>query len=326
MGCTLKGSKVPGFWGRDISKRIDAEQIPEKILALLWDKIQSRGKDVFLWQQVTDSYSGHLICSCNKDTTKRPDITCASCYGTKLIPGYVKFAHTTFFMSSISPGLTLTNTTLNQDIKPHRILLNSGSLTGTVVFAAIAYSNPSEYDWDYRVDAANIKSTNTVVVEFSTNGILYHPIASINTLGTKPISTGSIYIRVTLTRASLTDRSPEFEIVRLRIAKTDKPYIKILRPQVTELPNWMVYGQRVENMGERFWTVPLNIFDDTITPDTADARIVENSIYARINGISKDDKFVTTKLSFNEQFQIFSSQSFETRKAQPEELYNRLMF
>jgi len=326
MSCKVKGSSVPGYWGGDISKRVDAEKIPDKILTLLYDKILTRGKDVYLWRQVDSAMPGTIYCSCNKDTTKRPDITCASCYGTKTIPGYDKFAHQTLFVSSISPGLTFTNTILNTSIKPHRILLVDNLLTGTVVSAPIAYTNLDEYDWDYRVDAPNIKDTNTVVVEFSINGTTYNPIANINNTGIKPIGVGNIYIRITMSRVAAADRSPEFEIIRIRHPNVLKPYIKILRPQVTELPTWMVYGQRMENMAERFWTMPLNLFDESITPNTSAARIEENSFYARISGINAGNKFITTKLTYNEEFNIFTHQSFEVRRTQAEEFYSKLVF
>ena len=326
MGCKVKGSTAPGYWGRSASARIDAEQIPAKFKALLIDKIESRGKSIILWQQVTNIYPGNILCSCNKDTTKRSDITCSSCYGTKLIPGYYKFAHETKFMSSISPGSVLTNTQVDTNIKPYRILLSSAALTGTIVSAALPYSNLSEYAWDYKIDAANILNTNSVIIEFSTNGILYHPIASINNLGIKPIGVGNIYIRVTLSRVTLTDRSPEFEIARIRHAKNDSPYIKILRPQITELPFWMQYGQRVENLGERFWTVSLDVYDDSITPDTPQAQILENSFYTLIKGIDAGVRFVTTKLSYSDQIGTFTSQSFETRRTQDNEVYSRLVY
>ena len=326
MGCKVKGSSVPAFWGRSASARVEAENIPAKFKALLIDKIESRGKSAFLWQQVTSAYSGNIFCSCNKDTTKRSDITCSSCYGAKLIPGYFKFAHETKFVSSISPGLVLTNTQINTDIKPSRILLAPTALTGTIVSTALLYYNPNEYDWDYKIDVANILNTNSIIVEFSTNGTLYYPIANINNLGIKPIGTGNIYIRVTLSRTILTDRSPEFEIFRIRHQKVNNPYIKILRPQITELPFWMAYGQRIENLGERFWTVSLDVFDSSIIPDTPQAQILENSFYALIKGINAGVRFVTGKLSYSDQIGIFTSQSFETRRVQENEAVARLVY
>jgi len=315
-----------GWWGRDLQCRIEGEQIPCKIKTLLGDKLLSRGKDVYLWQQVTESTAGVEICSCVKDTTQRADITCSSCYGVKLIPGYIKFGHETIFSSSTSSSLTLTNTELNMDIKPYRILLSPTQLTGTIESGAIPYSNAISANWGYRLDAANILDTNSINVEFSTNNIDFYPISELNDSGKIPIGTGNIYLRITMARANAEDRSPEFEIIRLRHANTEQPFIKILRPQVSEFPSIMQYGRRSEFIGERFWTMPLDFFDENIQADTPAARIVENSFYERVTGINVGNRFVTTKLNYNEEFGTFTEQSFEVRRVQPEEVYARLVF
>jgi len=322
----LKCNLAVGWWGRDLQCRIEGEQIPCKIKALLSDKLLSRGKDVFLWQQVTDATSGSLTCSCVKDTTQRADITCNSCYGVKLIPGYTKFAHETLFTSSISSGLTLVNISLDTSIKPHRLLLDATQLTGTIESGAIPFSNLVSTNWDFRLDAADILSTNTIVVEFSTDDITYFPISELNDSNKKPLGVGNIYLRITMTRANAEDRSPEFEIIRLRHATVTEPFIKILRPQVSEFPSIMQYGRRIENVAERFWTMPLDFFDVTIPVDTPAARIVENSFYERVTGINIGNRFVTTKLNYNEEFGTFTEQSFEVRRVQPEEVYSRLVF
>jgi hypothetical protein len=315
-----------GYWGRSPSARVQCEQIPAKIKALLGDKLLTLGKDVFLWQQVTLATPNVVDCSCVKDTTERADITCSSCYGTELIPGYTKFDHETIFSASISSGTTLTNTVLDTTIKPNRILLATSQTTGTFESGAIAYSNPISANWGVQVDSADIKSTNSVATEFSTDNVNFFPISQINDGGKKPIGTGSIYIRITLTRVNVIDRSPEFEIIRLRHANSVEPFIKILRPQISEFPSWMQYGFRTENIGERFWTMPLDFFDSSITPDTEDAKIFENAFYERVTGINIGVRFVTTKLFYEEEFKTFSYQSFETRRVQPEEIYARLVF
>jgi hypothetical protein len=267
-----------------------------------------------------------LLCSCVKDTTERPDATCASCYGTKYIPGYVRFAHETLYLSSIDSGATLTNVVLNKDIKPNRILLGDTDLTGSITSPAISYTNPSGYDWEFRGDSAIIESVNSINYYFSTDNITYYSILELNDVGKKPIGTGSIYLRAVLTRVAITDRSPEFEIMRLRHATVENPYIKILRPAININPTWGSYGKRSEHIGERFWTIPLNFFDSSITPDTIDAQIQENSFYEKISGINTGIKYVTSKLMYNEEFGIFTQQSFDTRRTQEQEFYNFLVF
>ena len=316
-----------GYWGRDPFKRVQNEQIPGKVRSLLQDKLRTRPKDIFLWQQVLSTTPNIIDCSCVKDTTDRADVTCASCYGVRFIPGYIKFAHETLFMASVSSGLTLVNTSLDFNIKPNRILLTSGQLSGTIESPEIDFDNTIEADWDFQVDSPDILTTNTVVVEFSTdNGANFDLLSQINDVGKKPIGTGKIILRVTLTRTNIEDRSPEFEIVRIRHAVVAEPFIQILRPQVTEFPSLMIYGRRVENLAEKFWTAPLDFFDSNITPNTPGARIEENAFYERTTGINQGNRFVITKLYYNEEFGIFTHQFFDTRRVQPGEVYSQLVF
>lgn len=329
------GTKVPkvtgasgavGYWGRDSYQRVEAEQIPQKIRALLQDKLITRGKDAYLWVQSTDSTPNSLVCSCVKETADKPDITCASCNGVGFIPGYVRFLHTTHFLSSISSGISLTNLTLNTDIKPHRLLLTDMQLSGAVTSCRIQFSNPLGLDWDVGLFAPNIVETNLVQASFSTDGINFWPVDQINDADKKPVGVGGIYLRISMSRASVEHRSPEFQIVKLRVANCRKPFIKILRPQRSDLPSLMQYGLRNEALGERFWTMPLDYFDKNIPPNTQLAKIQENSFYARVNGMFAGDLYVTTKLIADEEFGIFTWQSFESRKAQAEEMYAKLVF
>jgi hypothetical protein len=330
MSCKVEGSpSAVGYWGRDINTRIEQEQIPGKVEALLQDKLESRGKHIYLWTQVTDSTPNAFECSCVKSTTERPDITCNSCYGTKLIPGYLMFAHETLFMASVSPSISLIDTVIDTDIKPYRIVLDDLKITGSITSSRIQYSNPFSLDWDFRLDAPNIKDTNLVSAAFSTNGIDFYPIEDING-SNKPTGIGGIYLRISLSRASVEDRSPEFQIIRLRHANKLEPYIKILRPNVNEIPTLMQYGGRVENVGERFWTMPLSYFDSNIPPNTPMARIIENAFYQRVSGLQVGIRYVIAKLMYNEELGgtdgHFTHQSFEPRRTQPEEVYQALVF
>lgn len=323
----VKGSRTAvGYWGRNINKRVDTEETGERIRALLQDKLRARGKDVFLWQQVTVNDTDTLECSCIKETSDRADNACVSCYGTKLIPGYKRFLHNTLFMSSISPNNTLINTSLDTNIKPHRIVLSDNQLNGFITSGQIPFANTLNNNWEFRIDSPNIVETNQVVASFSTDGITFHPIDEINDAGKKPVGVGNIYLRVSLSRASLTNRSPEFEMIRLRHATSARPFIQILRPQVGENPAIVNYGRRSENLAERFWTAPLDHFDSSIPKDTPSARILENAFYQRVTGINSTDRFAISRLYYNEEFGTFTHQSFETRRTQPEEFYGFLVF
>jgi hypothetical protein len=219
----------------------------------------------------------------------------------------------------------LINVKVDNEIKPHRIILDDLQLSGLITSSRIQYSNPLGLNWEYKIDAPNIKATNLISVSFSLDGINFYPIEDINGPN-KPIGIGGIYIQISLSRESVEDRSPEFQIIRLRHPNSLNPYIKILRPNVNEIPALMQYGGRVENVGERFWTMPLSYFDSSIPEDTALARIIENAFYSRVDGIQAGTKFVITKLMFNEEFGKFTHQSFEPRRVQPEEVYEALVF
>lgn len=319
-------SSAVGYWGRNPHKRVENEQIPQKVRALLQDKLLTRGKDAYLWTQVGIDTPNSLVCSCVKETSEKPDVTCNSCYGTEFIPGYIRILHETLFVSSISPGLSLTNTELDNSIKPNRILLQDMQLSGSITSSRLQYSNPLNLDWDFKLDGPNILETNLIQASFSTDGIQFFPIEEINDPGKKPIGIGGIYLRVALSRSDVDDRSPEFFILRIRHPNKTQPYVKILRPQISELPTLMQYGRRSEFLAERFWTMPLDFFDSSIPKDTELAKIKENSFYERIDGIHTGIRYVTTKLMYDEEFGIFTQQSFEGRRVQPEETFARLVF
>ena len=316
-----------GWWGgKNIHERVHVEQIAAKIRVLLQDKLMSRGKDVFLWSMVSANTPGVLPCSCVKETANRADNTCSSCYGAKFIPGYLKFAHETLYLASVDPTATLNNVSLDYDIKPSRIALNDGVLTGTITSVAIPYDNHRNLSWEFHGDGVNVLNTNTISYTFSTDNIIYYPISQINDLGKQPIGIGNIYLQVILTRVNLTDRSPYFEILRIRHPKHKHPYIKILRPWVRDLPQLMQYGLRSDDAANTYWTAPLDFFDHSIPRDTPACRILERSIYQRIDGIDTDHRYIVASSDWNEQMGLFSWQHFTVRRVQPEEVYQALVF
>ena len=154
--CSYNKGSVVGYWGSSTYQRVESENIAAKVKVLLIDKLNTRGKSVFLWQPPKLVAP---ICSCHKDTTKRSDTTCLSCYGTRIIPGYTKFAHETIYLASITSGASLVNTIIDTNIKPYRVLLNGTSLSGSITSPRLQYSNPLNLDWDFRIDAANIKGS-----------------------------------------------------------------------------------------------------------------------------------------------------------------------
>jgi hypothetical protein len=122
--------KAVGYWGRSPYERIEQEQSPAKIRALLQDKLLARGQAVFLYQPVTSG----IECSCRKDTNQANDRPCPECYGTGFVPGYLRFLHETlFFTATQVDSLVPLNNVLGASlVGPTGAVLSPG-LTGGVV-------------------------------------------------------------------------------------------------------------------------------------------------------------------------------------------------
>ena len=124
-----------GYWGRSPWKRIQNEQLPEKVFGLLLDKLVARGQQVYLYEPVTSSTAGVTECSCTKDTNKASERPCVQCYGVGLIPGFQRFLHDYVWFAatdSVNDSWTLTGCSLDTKIKPHRILMDSTATIATI--------------------------------------------------------------------------------------------------------------------------------------------------------------------------------------------------
>lgn len=330
-----------GYWGRSTYKRVQAEQTSGKIRALLQDKLLTRGVPAWLYLPVTATTPGVATCTCVKDTNRANDRPCNECYGIGLVPGYTRAMHETVFFGASEVGtFTLASTFVDQRIKPHRILLSAGATSGTIETPDKTYTNTDSDAWETGLDAFIRDSGNTVTAEFSTDfGGTWTDVADINTTNT-PVGSGSIRFRITLTRAAATDRSPAFEIIRARHVNSgaynethildvregvSRGQILVLRPWIQEQAQSDTgRGLTVDWMGDRSWTMPLDFFDTTVTADTPAARISDQKagphpFYEYASGIKTGDRVVMTSFKYNEEFGIFTHQSFDERKAQPNE-------
>lgn len=265
-------------------------------------------------------------------------VTVHNCYGTQYAPGYLKFLHETiWFASAQYQTLTLTNTVISTTIKPYRIVLSPGALTGTIVTPDATWTNPQNADWTFDLAAFREMATDDFNVEFSKDaGVTWFDIADING-PPKPIgATGTIRFRVTLSRVASTTQSPEFEILRLRRPMPEFVPVE-MRQQRPDLPageililrTWeqeqvlrnIVAGRQVNLEADGGWTTPLNTFDTRIDADTPPARIDDRQagphpFYEQREGIHTGQRDVMTQIRFNENLRVFTHQSFSTRKAQ----------
>ena len=332
---------APGYWGNDPSCRFQSQQVPEHILVLLIDKLLVAGRPVFLYANVDEDTPGSFPCTCDKDTTSRADYKCYSCYGHRHVPGYLKFQHETVFFSTAKTEVatyTLTDTERDLSIKPNRIRLTSAALTGTIETGDKPFSNPDGLDWDFEAAVFRKDASDVIDVEFSTDaGGTWTDVTLINGAA-KPTGSGNIRLRTTMTRASLTTESPDYEIVRLRHVdaadqtdqmkgKVDPGKILLLRTQVQEgTVRTANVGRQTDFQNDQAWTVPLDIFSKSITFDTSSAKLNDRGpgphpFYETCFGIETGERFAVHQVSWDEQLTTFTQQFWADRRTQPGELY-----
>ena len=276
--------------------------------------------------QTTLTNRGFPLCSCYKDTSKQPDDKCLSCYGTGIIPGYTKHGFTEYTMASIDSALVLVNTSLSTDRTPHRLGLSGTNLTGTITTADFAVSNALAFPFEFDVRAYLRQTSGTsIVTEFSTNGGgVYNPINNINV--PSPPTSGTIRFRVTLNRTLAADKTPLFEILRVRHARTDEPFIRVLKGLPTRTRERGAYGVVDSDGNWRWWTVPLRHFDATIAQDPdaisppEDNLIQQQSFIEFREGVHVGTRFGLTAFEYHDPKGIFISQGFSCRRVQHEEI------
>lgn len=278
--------------------------------------------------QTTLTNDGFPLCSCYKETSKQGENKCRSCYGTGVIPGYTKFGHGEFFVSAIDATVTLTNCSLNTDVVPFRVLLDTGQTSGTVESTDFTVSNAGTRPFEYRTDTYIRQSSGTsVTVEFSTNaGGAWDPIENLNTVGGDPPTSGTLRFRFTLARTLAADRSPAFEIFRVRHPRLDEPYVRVLKGLPMRKRGRENYGVVEDEGNLRYWTVPLRHFDDAIQQDPdvvtppEDNIIQQEAFVAFIDGVHTGLRFDCTSFDYHDPDGIFISQGFGARRLQFDEI------
>jgi hypothetical protein len=347
--CKWPGAKgAVGYWGNSSWCRVQQEEIAEKVFALLSDKLLTRGVPVWLYKPAFSDVPGSVICTCTKDTNQVSDRPCNECYGTGFAPGYFRFLHETVFAGvSEASGYTLTNCAIDKTIKPHRILLDPTALSGTIETFDKSYSNLAGDDWSTKLDAFIRAAGNTATAQFSTDGgITWLVLTAINGIS-KPIGTGIIRFKITLTRTALESKSPAFEIIRARHVLSQNynegritdirggvlpGQILILRPWVVEQSSVdQGRGTLLDWAGDRSWTMPLNFFDKTILPDTLlakldDANAGPHPFFEHASGMKLGTRVVITNIKYSEELGVFTHQSFDERRAQSAESPYKLVF
>lgn len=343
-------SLASGYWGGSIRCRIIQDGTAEKEKALEQDKLIGAGRRVELWLPVkggdAEGDNGavdadSIDCTCDKNTRPASDFRCLSCHGVRRIPGYRKFMHALLWFASAETS-TLSSVERDTTIKPNRLRLTRSALTGTIVTADKAFTNPKGLDWEFEVAAFRKTSSDVILVEFSTNsGATWTDITLINGPN-KPTGTGLIRLRITLTRAALTTDSPDFEIARIRrrsperMTKASKARSDLEAGQILILRTWITEATiRAQAMlrqtnfeGDQSWTVDLAFFDNALTPNTAQGLINDRDagphpFFQHVTGVTAGERFPIFQISHADNLlDVFTHQSFLERRAQTHELYS----
>lgn len=314
---------APGFWGRDIRNRIASEFIPDKVMSQNLDKIMAMGLPYALWREADAVQQGLTQCSCFKTTAKQPDIPCLSCYGTGSIPGYFKFGTKNYWQSSIDPVWTLTNTVLDNENRPYRIMLSPGFTTGTAISADQSIDTTSKIlSWELKVDGFTRDGgiNSTITTEFSVDSGTTWSTFSVLNLETAGVFT-KIRFRVTLTRTTAAVKTPMFEMIRFRFGTyTDISRI-VQEPVIRIIPTWLneaeikqVYGLKLEANGKALWTMPLSFFDLTIPKEGPLARIGDDAFVEVRYGGEVGFRYDMVDFSYSDTFSVFTRQAFSLRK------------
>lgn len=248
--------------------------------------------------------------------------------------------------SVMSPTVTtsvaaMNNVMLTRQFKPNYMQLVDGATTGFLQTNALPYYNPRGAAWEAQSEGYERVAGNSVVTTYSYDGGQnFHPLADIASTNPPPAGHGTLIFRVTLSRTAATDRSPYWSAVRARHANShnyNRPHITQRRGNVTAgeilvLRPWIVSqrqsdtgrGNTVDWMSDRSWTAPLDFFDLSVPMDTPAARVSDDAagphpFYQYTRGIKAGDRIVMSSIKWNEEFGIFTHQSFDERRAQPSE-------
>lgn len=313
---------APGYWGGDPHTRIAAELVPDKVLALNYDKILAMGLPFALWREASFMQNGLSACSCFKDTSKQPDIPCQSCYGTGFIPGYLKLGTRNYWAASTDVGWTLTNLVLDKTNRPYRFMLDPAATSGTAISPNLSISVTGKLTpWEAKAEAFTRDggANSTVLVEASVdNGVSWVSLAVLEFA----TPTTQLMFRVTMTRTAVGVKTPMFEIVRARFGTfTDISGRVKDEPVIRAIPTWLQeseyrerYGDKLEAQNNRFWTLPMAFFDPSLTLDEPRSRIQDDAFIEVRYGGEIGYRYALVDFAYSDTFDKFTRQEFGTRK------------
>lgn len=273
------------------------------------------------------------LCSCYKQTSKQPDGKCRSCYGTGIVPGYTKFGYHEHHVAAIDPAVVLVGTSLYTEFTPYRLQLSTGATSGTITSPVFVVGAPgivaSVNPVQYRIDSYLRQPAGTsVTVEVSVNAGAYVAISTLP--GLSVAAGGTLQFRVTLARASASDKSPFFEMLRVRYARLDDPFIRILKGRPTRTRSREGMGVQDSEGNLRWWTVPLRHFDDLVAQDPdvvvpPEANLIQQKAFIEFReGVHVGVRWDLTSFDYDDPKGIFISQGFSCRRPQRDEIVGQV--
>lgn len=333
-----KSWMATGYWGRDPSTHVESLQTAERVLALNYDKVRAMGLPFRLWTRVTDPNGARVKqCSCWNDTAKQSDAPCYSCYGNRYIPGFLKFNNITTFYAAIDTDLTLIDVVPERTVTPFRLTLAPNAVRGTIVTPPYLVPRVVYGKWEWKLDAYPRDPANLIWMDWTINGGVDWYSASL--LGTKtnfnPKMGDIIQFRITMMRPNLTNKAPLFEIFRARF-----PYVPPFRERAAPTPGTPFYhqddvmpgeililktwdqerfrreasGVRTETEGQRYWTIPLNYFNQEIPRETPASALGRDHFLEEARGPAEGSRYIATKHDYSRTFKIFTRQDFNLRR------------
>lgn len=328
---------------------LQAEEAGERVRVLLQDKLLARGKVCNLYLPVASTTVGVVACTCTKNTTDTADRACLTCFGTQFAPGYLKFLYDTqFWCSAEAASFVLTTAFISASKKANVIVLDEGALTGTIETQDKAFTNLTPAaDYELKLEAYRRAAGETFTLEFSTDaGAVWDPVALTEVSSgfgftgtlTPPAGAGNIRFRLTMTRVSVDDLTPAFEIIRLRRVLSEYTNQQIVRRRpgfgdgnILVLRGWTQEqdsldpsrGRLTDNLGSQAWTSPLDFFSTFLTRDTPTCKINDalgpHAFYTYTSGVQGGDRYAISQVNFNEWLGVFTHQYLQDRHVQERE-------
>jgi hypothetical protein len=313
-------SLAAGYWGQDPKSTVLSTQTVERIMKNNTDLIRGMGVVADIWVEASENRDWLPVCSCVKTTNQSADQRCKKCYGTKRVPGFVKWGFNTMFYSAVSTGFQLPPTIRKKnDTTMHTLELSQGVLAAEFDTPDFSVNNPYSTGWELQTAIYNRANQTGNSIKWSIDGGTTWSAEPISTLH---LERGNIRFRIRLERVDANALSPQFEILRLRHPIQECPFIKVARPMGTRKRSREVFGETENESGLSYWTVPIHggaqvmgqpVYSKPWLPDRFLLEIKE--------GTFAGDRYVPVSYQRSEHIGVMTSQIFSVRRAQPDEIY-----